>query len=229
VKVVSSRRSAADDRAVRGVIDVRSPSAEPFRMLRLAIDLRPRANRKLPIIFTSAGPGEGKSTVAANYALVAAQNERRVLLIDGDLRKPTLHRLFGTASAPGLTEVIAAGMKYDEIIKPIQTTPGVLHLLTAGTTLPNAGDVVGSNGMETLFTSAAEEYDLIVVDSPPVLAVTDAATMASHTGADIAFVVGKGTKKRVLTQAIGKLDLVGVNVLGFVMNREGDLSEYGYY
>lgn len=218
----------ADARAVRGLIDVRSPSAEPFRMLRLSVDLRPRENRKLPIVFTSASPGEGKSTVAANYALVAAQNERRVLLIDADLRQPSLHRLFGKECAQGLTEVIAADMKSGDVLKPIQETPGVLHLLTAGTPLPNAGDVVGSSRMAMLFASTAAEYDLVVVDSPPVLAASDAATMASHTGADIAFVVGKGTRKRTVTRALGKLELVGVNVLGFVMNREGNLTEYGY-
>ena len=222
--------SAVDDgRIIRGVIDVRSPSAEQFRMLRLAIDLRPRENRRLPIVFTSSGPAEGKSTVAANYALVAAQNERRVLLIDADLRKPTQHRLFGVRWAGGLTEVIAADMPYVDMIKPIQTTPGVLHLLTAGTPLPNAGDVVGSDGMAKLLEDASEQYDLVVLDSPPVLAASDAATVASHAGADIAFVVGKGTRRRSVTRALAKLDLVGVNVLGFVMNREGDMSQYGYY
>ncbi len=213
----------------RGVIDVSSPSAEPFRMLRLAIDLRPRENGKLPIVFTSANAGEGKSTVAANYALVAAQNDRRVLLIDADLRKPSLHRLFGVRSAPGLTEVIAADTPYMDVVKSVQTSPGTLHLLTAGTPLPNAGDVVGSSGTVALFGGAAEEYDLVVVDSPPVLSASDAATMASHTGADVALVVGKGTKKRSVTQALTKLDLVGVSVLGFVINRHGDLSQYGYY
>ena len=224
-RVAPSRRSpvVADARVVRGLIDVRSPSAEPFRMLRLAVDLRPRENRKLPIVFTSASAGEGKSTVAANYALVAAQNERRVLLIDADLRKPIAAQAVRQVEcAPGLTEVIAADMQSRDVVKPIQENPGVLHLLTAGTPLPNAGDVVGSSRMATLFASMAEEYDLVVVDSPPVLAASDAATMASHTGADIAFVVGKGTRKRTVTRALGKLDLVGVNVLGFVMNREGE-------
>ena len=157
-------------------------------MLRLAIDLRPRTGGKLPIVFTSAGPSEGKSTVVANYALVAAQNVRRVLLIDADLRKPTLHRLFGVRLAGGLTEVIAAEMAFTEAIKSIQTTPGVLHLLTAGTLLPNAADVVGSTGMVSLLEAASREYDLVVVDSPPVLAASDAATIASHAGANVAFV-----------------------------------------
>lgn len=224
-----TRAQVDDGRPIRGIIDVRGAAAEQFRMLRLAIDLRPRKAGKLPIVFTSAGPNEGKSTVIANYALVAAQNARNVLLIDADLRKPTLHRLFGVRLAGGLTEVIAAETAYTQAVKPIQTTPGVLHLLTAGTPLPNAADVVGSTGMARLLEDAAKGYDLVVVDSPPVFAASDAATIASHAGADIAFVVGKGTRRRNVTRALGKLDLLGVNVLGFVMNREGEISEYGYY
>ena len=222
---------AEDTRAIRGLVDVRSPSAEPFRMLRLAVDLRPRQNKDVqpPIIFTSADAGEGKSTIAANYALVAAQSNRRVLLIDADLRKPSQHRLFGVRGAPGLTEVIAANMDYRELVAPIQSQPGVLHLLTAGTPLPNAGDVAASDAMRTLFASAMATYDLVVVDSPPLLAAADAATLASHAGADVAFVVARGTKRRRVTRAVAKLDLVGANLLGFIMNREGQLSEYGSY
>lgn len=227
--MAASRHAAVENaHAVRGVIDVRSPSAEPFRMLRLAIDLRPRKHPKVPILFTSANPGDGKSVVAANYALVAAQNDRRVLLIDADLRKPTQHLLFGVRSAPGLTEVIAGDQQYVDLLRPIQTNPGVLHLLPAGTPIPNPGDVVGSNGIAMLFTSAAEEYDLIVVDSPPMLAASDAATMASQAGADVAFVVDASTKRRSVARALAKLDLVGVHVLGFVMNRNGHLADYGY-
>ncbi len=228
--MASHRRSAVAEAipVTRGVIDVRAASAEPFRMLRLAIDLRPRENRALPIVFTSAGAGEGKSTVAANYALVAAQSERRVLLIDADLRKPTQHTLFGATVAPGLTDVVAANMHYQDVLRPIQNTPSVLHLLTAGTPLPNAGDVVGSSLMATLFAAASSEYDLVVVDSPPIQVASDAATMASQAGADIVFVVGKGTRRRAVAGALAKLDLVGANVLGFVMNREGTISEYGY-
>lgn len=216
------------DSAIRGLVDVRSPSAEPFRMLRLAVDLRPRGDVRRPVVFTSADPAEGKSIIAANYAVVAAQTDRRVLLVDADMRKPTLHKLFGVRGTPGLTEVIAAGIDYKTVIKPIQREPGVLHLLAAGTTLPNVGDVASSEAMETLFASVTALYDLVVVDTPPLLAASDAATLASHVGADVVFVVAHGTKKRRVTRAIGKLDLVGVNVLGFVANREGDLSEYGY-
>jgi capsular exopolysaccharide synthesis family protein len=220
-----------DPRVIRGLVDVRSPSAEPFRMLRLAVDLRPKLEKDVqpPIVFTSADAGEGKSTVAANYALVAAQNDRRVLLIDADLRKPTQHRLFGVRGAPGLTEVIAAGMDFATLVRPIQTEPGVLHLLTAGTALPNVGDVVASDAMRTLFANASTLYDLVVVDSPPLLAASDAATLASRAGADVAFVMAAGAKRRRITRALGKLELVGANVLGFVMNREGQLSEYGNY
>ena len=89
--------------------------------------------------------------------------------------------------------------------------------------------MVGIESHGDVLASAAEEYDLVVVDTPPVLVASDAATVASHTGADLVFVVTKDTRKRTVTRALGKLDLVGVNVLGFVMNREGRLAEYGYY
>ncbi len=198
-------------------------------MLRLAIDLRPRERERVPVIFTSANPGEGKSTLTANYALVAAQNERRVLLIDADLRRPMQHRLFSTSLAPGLTDIVAADVRPENVLKPIQSIPGVLHLLTAGTSLINAGDVVGSKATVSLFARASEEYDLVVVDTPPVLAASDAATIASHTGAEVALVVDKGTKRRAVRHALEKLELVGANVLGVVRNRDGSLGEYGYY
>jgi len=229
--VAAKQRAAqrgSDESAIRGLVDVRSPSAEPFRMLRLAIDLRPGKGTQPPIVFTSADPAEGKSTVAANYAFVAAQTDRRVLLIDADMRKPTLHKLFGVRGTPGLTEVIAAGADYTTVVRAIQEHPGVLHLLTAGTPLPNVGDVASSESLTSLFANVASNYDLVVVDSPPLLAASDAATLASHVGADVVFVVAHGTKRRRVTRALSKLDLVGVNVLGFVANREGDLSEYGY-
>lgn len=211
----------------RGLIDIRTTSAEPFRSLRLAIDLRPRSGVKKPVVVTSSQQGEGKSTVAANYALVAAQNERRVLLVDADLRRPSQHLLFGLPPAPGLSDVVASSTTYQETLHQVQKAPGVLHVLTAGTTLPNPGDVVGSQTMAHLLDQAASDYDLVIVDTPPMLAA-DAATIASHSGADVVFVIGKGTKRRKVARAMRSLELVGVNLLGFVMNREGSLTGYGY-
>jgi capsular exopolysaccharide synthesis family protein len=228
VAVVASEVDRGGEKATRGLIDVQTPSAEPFRMLRLAVDLRPRTDVHRPVMFTSADPAEGKSLVAANYALVAAQTERKVLLVDGDMRKPTQHRLFGVRNVPGLTEVIAAGADYTTVVVPVQEQPGVLHLLTAGTALPNVGDVISSGPMKELFDSVGAKYDLVVIDSPPLLAASDAATLASNVCADVVFVVAQGTKKRHVTRAISKLDLVGVEVLGFVANREGHLAEYEY-
>ena len=117
-----------------------------------------------------------------------------MLLIDADMRKPTLHALFGVRGTPGLTEVIAAGADYTGVIKAIQQQPGVLHLLTAGTPLPNVGDVASSETLTALFAKVTESYDLVVVDSPPLLAASDAATLASHVGADVVFVVAHGPR-----------------------------------
>jgi protein-tyrosine kinase len=217
-----------------GLIDVHEPSGEPFRTLRLALDLRPRAADTRTIIVTSADPGEGKSTIASNFALMSAVDDKSVLLVDGDLRKPTQHELFGVSRSPGITDVIAGRAEFSaathRMTLSASTSPSRrFDLLTAGTALPNAGDVVSSSPMISLLQAISRTYDIVVVDTPPVLAAADAASLAARTGADVVFVVSHRGRKRHVQRAVDKLDLVGANVVGFVLNREGRLSDYGYY
>lgn len=179
------------------------------------------------MLFTSADPGEGKSTIAANYALVAAVNDRRVLLVDVDLRHPGIHDIFGLTRSPGLTEVIYSRLEFHALTQPIQGVPG-LHVLTAGMPAPRAGDITGSNTVRDLLTRASEEYDIVAVDAPPVLIGADATHLAAHPAANVVFVVSKKQGTRRVNRALGKLHLVGANLLGFVVNWEGHLSEYGY-
>jgi capsular exopolysaccharide synthesis family protein len=179
------------------------------------------------MLFTSAGPGEGKSTIAANYALVSAVNDRRVLLVDADLRHPKLHEIFAIPRAPGLTEVIYSRLDFHALTQPIQGVPG-LHVLTAGMSAPRAGDMTGSNAVRELLTKASDDYDIVAIDSPPVLIGADATHIAAHPDANVVFVVSKKQGTRKVDRALGKLHLVGANVLGFVVNWEGNLSEYGY-
>jgi capsular exopolysaccharide synthesis family protein len=213
---------------------VHAPSGEPFRTLRLALDLRPGAKDATTVILTSADPGEGKSTIAANFALVAAVDEKSVLLVDADLRKPTQHELFGVPRSPGITDVIAGRAEFSVATHRMTLTTSSsqgrrFDLLTAGTARPNAGDVSASAGMAELLKTLSRTYDIVVVDTPPVLAAADAASMAAHTGAEVVFVVSHKGRKRRVARALSKLDLVGAKVIGFVVNREGRLSEYGYY
>jgi capsular exopolysaccharide synthesis family protein len=230
----ASRERSAPVPTRLGLIDVHEPSGEPFRTLRLALDLRPRAADTRTIIITSADPSEGKSTIAANFALMSAVDDKSVLLIDADLRKPSQHELFGVSRAPGITDVIAGRAEFSaathRMTLSASTSPSRrFDLLTAGTALPNAGDVVSSSPMISLLQAISRTYDIVVVDSPPVLAATDSASLAARTGADVVFVVSHRGRKRHVQRAIDKLDLVGANVVGFVLNREGRLSDYGYY
>lgn len=217
-----------------GLIDVHSPSGEPFRTLRLALDLRPNRSDVTTIVMTSADPGEGKSTIAANFALMSAIDERNVLLVDGDLRKPTQHEMFGVPRSPGITDVIAgrvelAAATHRMTLSASASPSRRFNLLTAGTALPNAGDVVASSAMSELLMAMGRSYDIVVVDTPPVLAASDAASMAAHTGADVVVVVSHKGRRRHVARAMTKLELVGSNVVGFVLNREGRLSQYSYY
>lgn len=210
----------------RALVEPDGTSAEPFRTLRVALEVVP--GRGNLMLFTSAGPTEGKSTVAANYALVSAVNDRRVLLVDADLRNPAQHEIFGIPRSPGLTEMIFSRLDLHALTQPIRGIHG-LHVLTAGMPAPRAGwDITASNAVRDLLTKASAEYDVVAIDTPPVLVGADAAHLAAHPDVNVVFVVTKNQGTRTVSRAIAKLQLVGASVLGYVVNREGHLSEYGY-
>ena len=210
----------------RRIVDLSQPSAEPFRGLRLAIELRGEVRRGNIVAFTSAHPEEGKSTIAINYALVAATTQR-VLLMDADLRHPVLHQSFGLARAPGLVDVLGHRATLPDVAHPIRSL-GQLEVLTAGRPVPGIGDLMNSKRLHEFLGSVSESYDVVVLDTAPVLAVSDAASIASRDDVDIALVVDHNSRRRTLRRTLRELELVGANVIGLVLNREGSLSRYGY-
>jgi capsular exopolysaccharide synthesis family protein len=226
---VASFRSGnrSPGREARGLIDLAGPGAEPFRMLRLALELRPETRRGKIVAFTSAGVGEGKSTVAANYALVAGLNQQRVLLIDADLRHPVLHEMFRVTQYPGLIDVLGRQRQLEDCVKRVHMLAEV-DLLPGGTPVTRVGDLMASTGMTDLLADAALAYDTIVVDTPPVLEAPDASALAGKPGVDVVVVVDSRGRKRPVVKALHDLELIDANVLGLVVNRAGRLSSYGY-
>jgi polysaccharide biosynthesis transport protein len=209
------------------LVDPGAPSSEPFRALRLALQLPSVEDQNNILLVTSAEPGEGKSTLAANYALVSAIGFFNVLLIDADLRRPSLHDFFGMPRSPGLVDLAASNGHLKEFIRPIPNF-GTLDLLTAGSPIRRSGDLTSSARMAAILSEAARKYALVVVDSPPLLSAADASGISSLPGVSTVLVVGNSARRRPVRSALRKLELVEAHLAGAVMNREGRLSAYGY-
>jgi non-specific protein-tyrosine kinase len=213
-------------RTRRGLVDPGSPSAEPFRTLRLALQLRPDGRSRRVLLFSSSEAGEGKSTLAANFALVSAASDS-VLIMDGDLRRPRLHDLYDLPRAPGMVEVLAGQSTIDEVAQPVPGVPR-LNVLTAGAAIPRPGDLAASRRMAAVLAEASAKFDLVVVDSPPILSAADAAGFASHPDVAVVVVVKRPARGRTLRRSLRELELIDADIAGLVVNRDGRLTGYSY-
>jgi succinoglycan biosynthesis transport protein ExoP len=177
------------------------------------------------VLVASAGPGEGKTLVASNLAIALAQAGQRVLIIDGDLRRPRLHDVFGVKQEPGLSNLIVGDAKPADVIRT--TTTGVT-VLPSGRIPPNPAELLGSRRFHELLTRLKEHFDWIVIDSAPVMAVTDAAVVG-HMVSGVVFVVSSEMTNRYNARtAIDHLIAARSHLLGAVLNRV-DLDGHAYY
>lgn len=202
--------------------------SEQFRTIRTNIQFSMIDENLKSLVITSAGPGSGKSIIAANLAATFATEEKRVLLVDADLRKPTVHKTFRVRNNDGLTTLLTdRGAKIEDMI--YRTHVEGLYALTSGAIPPNPAELLGSKRMNQLMKELEEVFDLIIYDMPPVMAVTDSQIMASKVGGTI-FVLPKGqaTKEEVL-KSKELLEMVNANVLGAVFNRVEKSSDSYYY
>ncbi|MEH7004733.1 MULTISPECIES: CpsD/CapB family tyrosine-protein kinase [Priestia] len=207
----------------------KDPVAEQYRTIRTNIQFSDTEQDIKSIMLTSTGPGEGKSTTASNLATVYAQQGLRVLLIDADLRKPTAHYTFRLENHVGLTNVLT---KQSTLGQAVQTTEvPELFLLTSGPIPPNPAELLASNNMTELLKEMKEEFDMIVFDTPPVLAVADAQILANQVDGSILVVSSGKTDKEAAGKAKELLLKANAKVLGAVLNNremeEG--SDYYYY
>lgn len=206
----------------------RSPEAEAFRTLRTNIQYTGIDQRLKVILVTGANPACGKSTVSSNLAVTLSQTGSSVLLIDCDMRKPTLHRVFDTQSEPGLSTVVAGqNVEAESVIK--QTKHKNLKLLTCGPIPPYPAELLGSDKMRRLVKQFAGEFDYIVMDSPPVIAVTDAALLSRLADGTILVLDHGGVKRDEATVAVESLLKVQANLIGFVLNDIPVGRGYYYY
>jgi len=214
----------------RGVfVDPASFASEPFRTLRLAVQLRRDASRGNCLLVTSAEPGVGKSTLSINYARVWALSGGKALLIDGDLRAPTLHSRLGVGREPGLVELLADPNGSVSAYAKRTLVRG-LDLLPAGHPMPLGSDLVSSPRMFQILQAACALYDLVLIDSPPVLAGSHAEAFATHSMVDVLLVATAHSRRRAIAASVRKLELLEANVIGTVMNRQKqtDVDAYGY-
>jgi polysaccharide biosynthesis transport protein len=211
------------------ILTPRSPTAEAFRTLRTNLQFSLLHQPHDALLVTSANPGEGKSTVAANLAVVTAQSGRRVILVDADLRRPSLHRFFGLTNSLGMTSLLLdPGLTLDDAVQEIEQVPG-LGVLTSGPLPPNPAEVLGSPRMADLLERLRERADLAVIDSPPLLVVTDAAVLSTRVSGTVLVVDSGATRTDTARKAVDVLAKVGVKALGVVVNKLNPSTVRGYY
>ena len=234
------------------------PVAEAFRNLRAALSLLgPESERKISL-FTSALPNEGKSFTSTNYAVALAQQGYRVLLLDGDLRRPSLHKVFGLTGKwktnanyvelPGVVDCLIGGAKLESAARPISAeeidvvgdaialrgkmhtaTGGQLFVLAGGHRAPNPAEILSGPAFAKLIADASKLFDRVVLDSAPVLAVSDTLLMAPHVQTICMIIRARKTPRAAIQRALGLIAGTGTRPAGLVLNRLPTSRGYGYY
>lgn len=211
--------------------DPRSPRSESFRSLRTNLQFLDFGGRARSFVITSSIQGEGKSTTSANLALALAASGSRVVLIDADLRRPRLASYMGLEGAVGLTDILIGRAELADMLQPWGN--GKLSILPAGQIPPNPSELLGSETMSKLLTELESQFDVVLLDAPPLLPVTDAAILTKSAGGAIVVVAAGRTQRSQLKSAIANLDNVGGEVLGLVVTmlptRGPDAYGYGHY
>jgi capsular exopolysaccharide synthesis family protein len=205
----------------------KSPIAEQYRTIRTNIEFSAVDGEMKTIMVTSSGPGEGKSTTASNLAVVFAQQGKKVLLVDADLRKPTAHYTFNLTNTFGLTSVLTKQMDLAEAAAA--TDEENLFILPSGPIPPNPAEVLGSRAMEEFLSAATDHFDFVLFDTPPMLAVADPQILANKVDGAI-LVVSSGTTE--IEQAVKAKELLQnakSKLLGAVLNNKKVENAHYYY
>jgi len=205
----------------------KSQVSEAYRSIRTNIQYSSIDNEIKSIVVTSSDPEEGKSTTVCNLALAYSQSEKKTIIIDCDLRKPSIHKKFKLSNLVGLSDVLVGNKELDEAVNIYSDN---LSVLTSGKIPPNPSEMLGSKAMELLIKIIKSKYDVIIIDSPPLHAVTDAQILATRVDGVILVVKADSTNRNSLLQGKDLLNKVRGNILGIILNKaENSKAKYYYY
>lgn len=204
-----------------------SPITEQYRTLRTNIQFSGIDEKIKTVLITSGEPSAGKSMTAANLAIVSAQQELKTLLIDADMRKPTMHYKFKLDNISGLSTALINGESFIE--RAQSTEIDHLAVLSCGPIPPNPSELLASQKFEQLLTEAYETYDMIIIDTPPMLAVTDASILINKVDGAILVARSEQTETSQLEEAIERIKKSADNLLGVVLNDLEKTDSYNYY
>jgi len=211
-------------------VNPKSVVSEQFRTVRTNVNFSMPDKELKTLLFTSSTPGEGKSTSAANVAIVFAQDGKKVLLVDADMRKPTMHYTFHTTNSTGLSNLLTRKWELKDVV--IETEIEGLHIVTCGPIPPNPAELLGSKTMDTLMEELIAGYDIVIFDAPPILSVTDAQILSNKCDGTILVLNSGSTEKASVVKAKEALVSSKANILGTLLNNfvlEKDHYYYQYY
>lgn len=210
------------------VADKASPISEQYRTIRTNIQYSMVDRDLKTLVITSSGPSEGKSTSSANLAVVFANSGKKVLLVDADMRKPTVSKTFAIPNAFGLSTLLGSR---ETLVHQVIQSSGIINLsiLSSGPKPPNPSELLSSARMEELLVELRKQYDLVIFDMPPVVAVTDAQILASKADGTLMVIRENVSKRDSLLKAKELLKMVDANVLGVVYNGARNVADQGYY
>lgn len=205
----------------------KSVAAEAYRTLRTNIQYSSFDKEYRTIVVTSSNPGEGKSTTAGNLALTLAQGEAKVLLVDCDMRKPSMHKNFRVSNNYGISDVLLQKKKVMEVAHDYNKN---LHIITSGQIPPNPAEMLASKAMTAFLEEMKKHFDYIVLDTPPLAAVTDAQILSTKVDGTLVVVRAGVTKKDAVHNSVALLNKVKANVIGTVLHAvDNSKNKYYYY